>query len=121
MLEHVATLERPPATPGTPGPASAPPALREPRGDGIRLRLAGREYVATSFAAHQLIVSGPAPLGEGALLEVVVLDRRRGPFHARVLSSWEDGPRFGAILLPLGLSGPSLSELGGTLYTGAHA
>ena len=121
LKEHVSHLERPAPEPGGSGPTAAGPVLREPRGEGIRVRLAGREYAATGFARHQLIVYGPAPLGEGALLEVVVLDRRRGPFHARVLSSWEDGPRFGAILLPLGLSGPSLSELGGTLYTGAHA
>ncbi len=122
MQDHVATLEQDPG----PGPAgdtsgAALPALREPRGEGVRLWLAGREYAAVGFAAHQLIVTGPAPLGEGALLEVEVLDRRRGPFHARVLTSWEDGERFGAILLPLGLSGPSLADLGGNLPAGMPA
>lgn len=121
---HVAALEdRPPAA--TPAPAAAGgaalPALREPRGDGVRLHLAGREYVAVGFARHQLLVRGPAPLGEGAVLEVEVLDRRRAPFHARVLTAWQEGDRFGAILLPLGLSGPSLAELGGTLPAGALA
>jgi putative nucleotidyltransferase with HDIG domain len=122
MLEHVASLER---EPSAPGPASAPgaplAALREAKGQGVRLRLAGREYAAVGFARHQLLVAGPAPLGEGALLEVEVLDRRRAPFHARVLTVWAEGSRFGAILLPLGLSGPSLAELGGSLPAGADA
>jgi putative nucleotidyltransferase with HDIG domain len=121
MLDHVSSLERQPRSRGT-APAAAPqPALHEPRGDGVRLRLAGREYCAVGFAPHQLLVSGPAPLGEGALLEVQILDRRRAPFHARVLTAWQDGARFGAILLPLALSGPSLAELGGTLPKGADA
>jgi putative nucleotidyltransferase with HDIG domain len=122
MLDHVESLERrrprARATPRSDGPL---PALHESRGDGVRLRLAGREYLAVGFAPHQLIVAGPAPLGEGALLEIEVLDRRRAPFHARVLTGWQDGEHFGAILLPLALSGPSLSELGGTLPSGADA
>jgi hypothetical protein len=120
MLEHVASLERERSGPA-PAPAAQLPALREAKGEGVRLRLAGREYAAVGFAPHQLLVSGPAPLGEGALLEVEVLDRRRAPFHARVLTAWEAGAQFGAILLPLGLSGPSLAELGGTLPAGADA
>lgn len=121
MLDHVATLERrPPPRPAEPAGGELP-ALHEPRGDGIRLRLAGREYLAVGFARHQLLVTGPAPLGEGALLEIEVLDRRRPSFHARVLTAWQDGARFGAILLPLALSGPSLAELGGTLPAGANA
>jgi HD-like signal output (HDOD) protein len=121
MLDHVSTLERRPPPRQDPRVEAELPALREPRGDGVRLRLAGREYLAVGFARHQLLVSGPAPLGEGALLEVEVLDRRRAPFHARVLTAWQDGDRFGAILLPLALSGPSLAELGGTLPAGADA
>ncbi len=121
MQEHVAALEGPAAPPsGRDAPAEVR-ALREPKGEGLRLRVAGAEFAATGFARHQLIVFGPTPLGEGALLEIEVLDRRRGPFHARVLSSWSDGPRFGAILLPLGLTGPSLAELGGALPAGAFA
>jgi HD-like signal output (HDOD) protein len=122
MLDHVLLLERGPGD-AAPAPAQcAPsPALREAKGEGVRLRLAGREYAAVGFAPHQLLVAGPAPLGEGALLEVEVLDRRRAPFHARVLTAWAEGDRFGAILLPLGLSGPSLAELGGTLPAGADA
>ena len=125
MEDHVAQLElrRSPAPAG--GPAgdarAAGPALHERKGEGVRLRLAGREYAAVGFAPHQLLVSGPAPLGEGALLEVEVLDRRQPPFHVRVLTAWADGPRFGAILLPMGLSGPSLAELGGVLPAGASA
>lgn len=119
---HVASLERRPAAAPAGDPARAPLApLHEPRGDGVRLRVAGSEYAAVAFARHQLVVRGPVPLGEGALLEVEVLDRRRAPFRARVLTSWAEGARFGAILLPLGLSGPSLAELGGTLPAGAEA
>jgi hypothetical protein len=73
------------------------------------------------FAAHQLLVAGPAPLWEGALLEVEVLDRRRRAFHARVLAAWAEGARFGALLLPFGLSGPALADLGGGLPAGAAA
>ncbi len=115
-LERLSAPGRAPR--GTSGPALA---LRESKGEGVRLRLAGREYTATGFAAYQLLVCGPAPLGEGALLEVEVLDRARPPFHARVLAAWAEGDRFGAILLPLGLSGPSLADFGGGLPAGAAA
>jgi len=121
MQEHVASLERPVAPAAVRGAGAEVRALREPKGQGLRLRVAGAEFAATGFARHQLIVFGSSPLGEGALLEVEVLDRRRSPFHARVLSSWSDGSRFGAILLPLGLTGPSLAELGGALPAGAFA
>jgi HD-like signal output (HDOD) protein len=121
--EHIADLERRPAAavPLRRPAGESLPALREPRGEGVRLRLAGREYVAVGFARHQLLVTGPAPLGEGALLEVEVLDRRREPFHARVLTAWAEGARFGAILLPLGLTGPSLADIGGSLPAGPKA
>lgn len=95
--------------------------VHERIGGGLRLRLAGAEYLAVGFAPHQLIVRGPAPLGEGALLEVQMLDRDRPDFHVRVLTTWEDDGRFGAILLPLALSGPSLAELGGSLPAGSAA
>jgi putative nucleotidyltransferase with HDIG domain len=120
MLDHVSTLERRRPHPER-APAEAPLPLRESLREGVRLRLAGREYLAVGFAPHQLLVSGPAPLGEGALLEIEVLDRRRAPFHARVLTAWQEGDRFGAILLPLALSGPSLAAIGGTLPAGADA
>jgi putative nucleotidyltransferase with HDIG domain len=106
--------------PSTPRPGRTSP-VHEAKGNGLRLRLAGAEYVALGFAPHQLFVRGPAPLGEGALLEVQVLDRDHPDFHVRVLTAWEDSGRFGAILLPLGLSGPSLAELGGTLPAGSAA
>jgi hypothetical protein len=120
MLDHVASLERRAPAPER-APAGEPRPLRESLREGVRLRLAGREYLATGFAPHQLLVAGPAPLGEGALLEIEVLDRCRAPFHARVLTAWQDGARFGAILLPLALSGPSLAAIGGTLPAGADA
>jgi hypothetical protein len=121
LQDHVASLEGPPAVAAARRDDAGRGALHEPKGPGLRLRLAGREYTAVGFARHQLIVSGPAPLGEGALLEVEVLDRRRGTFHSRVLASWSEGTRFGAILLPIGLAGPSLAELGGALPAGGYA
>jgi HD-like signal output (HDOD) protein len=121
MQELVEALEAPARATAIGRVRPAAGVLREPKGPGLRLRLAGREYAATGFARHQLFVDGPAPLGEGALLEVEVLDRPRSPFHARVLASWGHGPRFGAILLPLGLAGPSLAELGGALPAGGFA
>ena len=121
IQDHLASLEGTETPELAPGAAAELRALREPKGPGLRLQVAGAEFAAIGFARHQLVVAGPVPLGEGALLEVEVLDRRRAPFHARVLASWSDGPRFGAILLPLGLSGPSLAELGGTLPAGAFA
>ena len=103
---------------GTPGER---PALHESRGEGVRLRLAGREYAAVGVAPHQLVVSGPAPLGEGALLEVELLERRGLVFHARVLLAWADGERFGAILMPLALAGPATLDWKGRVPVGASA
>jgi putative nucleotidyltransferase with HDIG domain len=108
-------------TVGAPARALHEPALHEPKGWGVRLRLAGREYTAVGFGAHQLLVSGPAPLGEGAMLEIEVLDRNRSAFHARVLAAWAEGDRFGAILVPFGLSGRWLADFGGVLPAGARA
>jgi putative nucleotidyltransferase with HDIG domain len=91
-----------------PGDAAADGAtLHESKGEGVRLRLAGREYAAVGVAPHQLVVSGPAPLGEGALLEVELLERRGLVFHARVLLAWSEGERFGAILMPFAVAGPA--------------
>jgi HDOD domain len=118
-LDGLARLAPPPAGAGEPrSPASS---LRERKGTGVRLRLAGREYAGVGFAAHQLLVSGPAPLWEGVLLEVEVLDRRRRAFHARVLVAWAEGDRFGALLVPFGLSGPALADMRGVLPVGAEA
>jgi HD-like signal output (HDOD) protein len=106
---------------GAAGLPRSPASRRERKGAGVRVLLAGREYAAVGFAAHQLVVSGPAPLWEGALLEVELLDRPRRAFHARVLAAWAEGDRFGALLLPFGLSGPVLADIGGVLPAGAAA
>jgi hypothetical protein len=116
---HVARLERLAPRRAPRATAAAAPA-RERNGRGPRLWLAGREYAAVGFAPHQLLVSGPAPLGEGALLEVAVLDGR-AEFHARVIAAWAEGERFGAILVPFGLSGPALADFGGVIPAGGAA
>jgi putative nucleotidyltransferase with HDIG domain len=119
----VEVLERVPA-PGPAGPGAAPgepSPLHESKGAGVRLRLAGREYVAVSVGPQQLIVSGPAPLGEGALLEVELLERRGLVFHARVLLSWSEDDRFGAILMPFALAGPATLDWQGQVPIGATA
>ncbi len=97
------------------------PALHESKGEGVRLRVAGREYVAVGVGPHQLVVSGPAPLGEGALLEVELLERRGLVFHARVLLAWAEGERFGAILMPFALAGPATLDWKGRVPVGATA
>jgi hypothetical protein len=116
---HAGALERL-APARVPDPRVAGSPARERNGRGPRLWLAGREYAAVGFAPHQLLVSGPAPLGEGALLAVEVLDGRRA-FHARVLTAWAEGDRFGAILVPFGLSGPALADFGGGIPAGGAA
>lgn len=116
-------LERAPAPPGgdpEPDAGEAEP-LHESKGPGVRIRLAGREYAAVGVGPHQLIVTGPAPLGEGALLEVEQIERRGSVFHARVLLSWQDGERFGAILMPFSLSGPAVLDWQGAVPVGARA
>jgi hypothetical protein len=55
------------------------------------------------------------------MLEIEVLDRNRSAFHARVLAAWAEGDRFGAILVPFGLSGRWLSDFGGVLPAAARA
>lgn len=120
----VSGLERGPA--GDAPPRAEPdvgegPALHESKGEGVRLRVAGREYAAVGVAAHQMIVSGPAPLGEGALLEVELLERRGLVFHARVLLAWAEGDRFGAILMPFALAGPATLDWKGRVPVGATA
>ncbi len=98
------------------------PALHESKGEGVRVRLAGREYAALGLAPHQLVVSGPAPLGEGALLEVELLERRGLVFHARVLLAWAEGDeRYGAILMPFALAGPATLDWRGRVPIGATA
>jgi HD-like signal output (HDOD) protein len=116
---YVARLERL-APRRSPRARVADAPARERNGRGPRLWLAGREYAAVGFAPHQLLVTGPAPLGEGALLQVEVLDGRSA-FHARVLTAWAEGDRFGAILVPFGLSGPALADFGGVIPAGGAA
>lgn len=102
------------------GHSEAPP-LHESKGPGVRLRMAGREYTAASVGPHQLIVFGPAPLGEGALVEVEQIEGRGVVFHARVLLAWQDGERFGAIVMPFSVSGPTVLEWKGAVPVGATA
>jgi len=106
---------------GSAGPVRAAPPLHESKGPGVRLRMAGREYTAASVGPHQLVVFGPAPLGEGALLEVEQIERRGVAFHARVLLSWQDGDQFGAIVMPFSLSGPAMLDWKGAVPVGATA
>ncbi len=116
-LERGAAREAPSA--GAEDVGGAP--LHESKGEGIRLRVAGREYAAVGVAPHQLVVSGSAPLGEGALLEVELLERRGLVFHARVLLGWADGASFGAILMPCALAGPAALDWDGRVPVGASA
>jgi HD-like signal output (HDOD) protein len=95
--------------------------LHESRGEGVRLRLAGQEYVATGVAPLQLVVAGPAPLGVGAVLEVEILERRRRVFHVRVLECWAEGERFGAILAPFALGWREAVAWEGRTVVGARA
>ncbi|HET8539942.1 MAG TPA: HDOD domain-containing protein [Anaeromyxobacter sp.] len=105
-----------------PSPAEAEGVvLHESKGEGVRVRVAGREYAAVGVAPHQLVLSGPAPLGEGALLEVELLERRGLVFHARVLLAWSEGERFGAILMPFALAGPATLDWHGRVPVGATA
>ncbi|HEX9051123.1 MAG TPA: HDOD domain-containing protein [Anaeromyxobacter sp.] len=118
----VAALERGAGTGHAAPPHEERPALHESKGDGVRLRIAGREYAALWVGPHQLVVSGPAPLGEGALLEVQLLERRALAFHARVLLGWaEDADRFGALLMPFALAGPATLDWRGRVPVGATA
>jgi putative nucleotidyltransferase with HDIG domain len=88
--------------------APAPPPSRAV-GGALRLLAASVEYRVTGFAPHQLILSGPAPLPEGALLEVETLEVPPVRFHARIQLCWDEGPhRFGVVLMPFALSGPAL-------------
>lgn len=118
----VAALERGAGdAPGAGADGAEGATLHESKGEGVRLRLAGREYVAVGVAPHQLVIAGSAPLGEGALLEVELLERRGLVFHARVLLSWAEGERFGAILMPFAVAGPATLDWRGRVPVGASA
>ncbi len=71
------------------------------------LRVAGREYAATDFAAHELTVVGPVPLGEGALVEVERIEPSGPTFLARVALSWTEGDRHRSVLVPIAVCIPS--------------
>jgi hypothetical protein len=104
----VAAFERdtPPADGQLLEPAPRPAArpLRLP----LRLRVGEVSYAVTGFAPQQLILSGPRPQPEGALLEVELLEERPSRFHARVLLCWEEAGHFGLVLMPFALGGPAL-------------
>jgi len=118
----VSALEQGPAgAPRRSDPGEDVAPLHESKGEGVRLRLAGREYAAVGVAPHQFVVSGPAPLGEGALLQVELLERRGLVFHARVVLAWAEGERFGAILIPFALAGPATLDWRGRVPVGATA
>jgi hypothetical protein len=42
-------------------------------------------------------------------------------FHARVLLTWAEGERFGAILMPFALAGPATLDWKGRVPVGATA
>jgi HD-like signal output (HDOD) protein len=104
----VAAFERetPPAEHDLLEPPPRPPAT--PPRKSVRMRVGQEIYAVTGFAPHQLILSGKKPLPEGTLLEVELLDEATTPFHARVLLCWEDGARFGLVIMPFALAGPAL-------------
>ncbi len=77
------------------------------RGGTVVLRIAGRDHAAIGFARNELMVTGPAPLGEGALVEVERFEPPGAAFHARVALSWTEGDTHRAILVPIALSGPA--------------
>jgi putative nucleotidyltransferase with HDIG domain len=76
------------------------------RSGTVVLRIAGREHAATSVSLHGLMIVGPVPLGEGALVEVERFEPTGPAFHARVALSWTEGDRYRAILVPVALRDP---------------
>jgi HD-like signal output (HDOD) protein len=94
-----------------------PVPVSRPVGGTVRVLAASVEYRVTGFAPHQLILTGPAPLVEGALLEVETLEVPPARFHARVQLCWQDGRLFGVVLMPFALSGPALMRWQGLAAT----
>ena len=74
----------------------------------VYLHVGGGDFEATGFGPHQLHVRGTVPLPEGLLGEIEALSPRSFTVHARVLLSWSEGTRFGAVLMPFALTGPAL-------------
>ena len=106
IVRHVEALETFPA----PRRAPAARAFRRAHSSGVLVRIGEREYVANGFAAGHLSVSGRAPLGEGALLDVEPLEPAGGIFQAIVIAAWQDPDRHHALLAPLSSSGSVARE-----------
>lgn len=93
-----------------------------PAGDGrVFLHVGGGDFEAIGFGPHQLHVRGTVPLPEGLLVEVEALQPRTFSFHARVLLSWAEGRRFGAVLMPFALTGPALLHWRALVPAGGEA
>jgi hypothetical protein len=84
-----------------------PPQARPPR-RAVKVRVQGSEFAVTGFAKDQLVLRGPHPLPEGALLEVTILDQPTVTFHARVMVSFDLPGATGVVLMPFALGGPAL-------------
>lgn len=121
----LASFERDPGAPDRTllQPPERPDPAWRPQGQAgaVRFRIAGRDYEATGFGPHQLFVRGPVPLPEEMLLELHDLRDPALTFHARVLLCWDEGERFGALLMPFALTGPALLHWQGLVPAGAVA
>ena len=104
----VAAFERdtPPSSASLLEPLAPPPYRAPPR--AVRVRVQGSEFVVTGFAKDQLVLRGPHPLPEGALLEVTVLEAPSVTFHARVMVCFDAPGGTGVVLMPFALGGPAL-------------
>jgi HD-like signal output (HDOD) protein len=101
------------------GPSRQPAS---PAGDArVFFHAGGGDFEATGFGPHQLHVRGTVPLPEGLLVEVEALQPRAFTFHARVLLSWSEGARFGAVLMPFALTGPALLHWRALVPSGGEA
>jgi len=101
------------------GPSRLP---QQPAGERrVYLHVGGGDFEATGFGPHQLHVRGTVPLPEGLLVEIEALSPRSFTFHARVLLSWSEGTRFGAVLMPFALTGPALLHWRALVPAGAES
>lgn len=116
----VASLDRPVETHGPALLDGGAAARCRSRGEGVRMLIAGQEWVALGVGPHQLAVRGSVPLPQGLMLEVRHMGRDVS-FQARVLLAWQDRDAFGAVLMPFGLSGPSLLNWEGLVPASATA
>lgn len=106
VVRHVDELDAVPGPHPAPASSAAPP--RAAGGRGILFRIAAREYAATGLAAGHLVLTGPAPLGEGALVDVEPVESGGGAFQVIVIAGWQDGNRHRAIVAPLSSPGATL-------------